>query len=137
MKFSMKSSPLNLEPRPAVVRSDDEDDEVIAVSLQGDIDLRSAPALRSEIDRALAAGKDLILDLSEATFVDSSVIHTLIYASTVFGDKRRTVVLQLGTAAIVERALEIVAIEKVMSRAQTRPDAVEIIRATRGAVATS
>ena len=37
-------------------------------------------------------------------------------------------VLQLGTAAIVERVLELTAIERVLPRAHTRTEAVQMIQ---------
>jgi len=36
--------------------------------------MANAPAFDQEVDHALEGGKELILDLSEATFIDSSVI---------------------------------------------------------------
>ena len=111
-----------------VVRVVPETDEIVAVCLEGDFDLGNAPALGKEVGRALENGNDLILDLSQATFIDSSVVHVLVNASKAVIGSDRAVVLQLGTAAIVERVLEIAEIERVLPRAHERQEAVRIIQ---------
>ena len=124
----MRSSPPGSRYRGGAVHSVPETDDIIVLCLEGEFDLRDAPTLDEEIDRALEGGKNLILDLSPATFIDSSVIQVLLRAATASTDGR-TVVLQLGSVAIVDRALEIVGIERVLPRAATRSDAVRIIHA--------
>ena len=111
-----------------VVRVVPETDEIVAVCLEGDFDLSNAPALGKEVGLALEDGNDLILDLSQATFIDSSVVHVLVNASKAVIGSDRAVVLQLGTAAIVERVLEIAEIERVLPRAHERQEAVRIIQ---------
>ena len=68
------------------------------------------------------------MDLSEASFIDSSVIQVLEGAPKAAVDRERTIVLQLGTAAIVERALELAEIERLLPRAYDRQEAVRIIQ---------
>jgi len=102
----MSASSLGSEQRAGVVRVVPETDEIVAVCLEGDFDLGNAPALGTEVGRALENGNDLILDLSQATFIDSSVVHVLVNASRAAIGSKRAVVLQLGTAPIVERVLE-------------------------------
>jgi ABC-type transporter Mla MlaB component len=77
----MVASPFDSEHRDGVIRVVPETGEIVALCLEGDFDLTNAPALGDEIDRALERGKGLILDLSEATFIDSSVINVLVRAS--------------------------------------------------------
>ena len=52
---------------------------VALLTISGEHDLYTAPALREHLDGALATG-DLIVDLSAATFVDSSVLGALLNA---------------------------------------------------------
>ena len=68
------------------------------------------------------------LDLSEATFIDSSIIGVLVQGSREAGASRQHIVLQVGTAAIVERVLELFAIEQLLPRAHDRQEAVRIVR---------
>ena len=125
------ASSIGSEHRAGAIRVVPETDEIIAVYLEGDFDLSNAPALGDEIDRALEGGNDLIVDLSEATFIDSSVINALMRASKKAVGRAQAIILQLGTAAIVERALELAGIELVLPRAHERQEAVRIIQAVR------
>lgn len=116
------------ERRAGGIRVVRETDGILAVCLEGEFDLANAPTLVDQIDLALETGKDLVLDLSEATFIDSSVINVMMRASKAAGERQQTMVLQLGTAAIVERALEIARIELVLTRAHDRQEAVRTIQ---------
>lgn len=124
----MPTSPLGSEYRDGAIRVVPEADDILTVCLEGEFDLRSAPMLGEELDRGLESKKDLILDLSQATFVDSSVIQTLFRATRALHGRGQVAVLQLGTTPIVERALEIAGIECVLLRAHSRSEAIEIIR---------
>ena len=123
----MHTSTLSSEHRDGVIRIVPVADKIDVVCLEGDFDLRNAPVLGDHIYRALESGNGLILDLSEATFIDSSVIHTLVRASKAAARREQAIVLQLGTAASVERILEIASIEQVLPRAHDRHEAVRII----------
>ena len=124
----MSASTFGSVHRDGVIRVVPETDEIVAVCLEGDFDLANAPALDDQVDRALRDGKDLIMDLSQATFVDSSVINLLLRTARAAGRREHSVVLQLGTAAIVERVLEITSIERVLPRAHNRQEAVRILQ---------
>lgn len=119
---------LGFQHRNRAIRVVPEGDEIVALCVEGDLDLANASALGDQIDRVLESGKDLILDLSEATFIDSNVIHVIVRASRAAGGREKVMVLQLGTAAIVERVLEIAGIERVLLRAHDRQEAVRIIQ---------
>jgi anti-anti-sigma factor len=107
-------------------------DEIVAVCLEGEFDVSNVSALREEVDNAVAGGDDLIIDLSEATFIDSTVIHVLFDAASAVRGRDQAIVLQLGTTPIVERALTIVAIERVLPRAHDREEAIRMITERRG-----
>src|SRR4026208_2608030 len=76
----MHASSLGSEHLNGVIRVVPETDEIVAVCLEGEFDLTNAPSFRDEADRALETGDGLIFDLSEATFIDSSVIHVIVRA---------------------------------------------------------
>lgn len=124
----MSAAAFGSEQREGVIRVVPETDEIVAICLEGDFDLSNAPALGKEVGRALENGNNLILDLSQAKFIDSSVVHVLVNASKAFTGSERAVVLQLGTAAIVKRVLEIFEIERVLPRAHHRHEAVRILQ---------
>jgi anti-anti-sigma factor len=129
----MPASSVSSEQRHGVIRVVPETDEIVAVCLEGEFDLANAPALGDEVDRSLKSGANLILDLSEATFIDASVINVLLQAGRTVAASggKQSMVLQLGTAPIVERVLEIVKIEQVLTRAHDRHEAVRIIQKQR------
>ena len=124
----MSASPSTSDERPGAIRVVRECDGVIAVCLDGEFDMENAPLLRDEIDGALKNGDDLILDLGQATFIDSSVIHVLFQSVRAAAERDRRLVLQLGSAPIVERALEVAAIERVVPRGHDREEAVRLLQ---------
>jgi stage II sporulation protein AA (anti-sigma F factor antagonist) len=56
-----------------------EDPGVTVVRVVGEVDVRTAPALRTALDRAVEQGEgDLVLDLSQVGFVDSSGLGVIL-----------------------------------------------------------
>jgi len=56
-----------------------EADAATVVRVVGEIDVRTAPSLRHALDRAVAEGSgDVVLDLAEVTFVDSSGLGVIL-----------------------------------------------------------
>lgn len=124
----MPASTIGTEFRDGAIRVDSVTNGVTAVCLEGDFDLANAHLLRDQIRSVLATGENLIIDLSEATFIDSSVISALFDGARAVDGRNQTVVLQVATAPIVERALELVEIERVLRRAHSRTEAVQLIQ---------
>ena len=54
-----------------------ETDEIAVLCLEGEFDLANAPQILEEGGRLLADDKQLILDLSDATFIDALVIDAV------------------------------------------------------------
>lgn len=124
----MPASSLDSEFREGVIHVVTETDGIIAISLEGDFDLANAPTLGERVSQGLDTGTGLIIDLSDATFIDSTVIQVLVQAARAGAERGKPVVLQLGTAAEVERTIKIVGIERVLPRAHERQHAVAMIR---------
>ena len=112
--------------------------QITVVCLRGEFDVANVSSLRDQIDQALASGDDLIFDLSETTFIDSSVIHTLCQTARRVDGRAQAVVLQTGAAPTIERALKICGIERVVPLAYDRKQAVELVEqsSTTGSVRT-
>ena len=104
-----------------------ETEGIAALCLEGDFDLANASKIIEEGERLLVT-KHVILDLGEATFIDSAVVHALFTLASEARTNRRVAVLQLGTAAIVERVLEVSCIDRVLPRVRARAEAIETIR---------
>ena len=105
-----------------------ETDEIAGLHLEGEFDMANAPLIIEQGERLLADDKQLIVDLSDATFIDSSVVTALFRLGAVARKNGRVIVLQLGTAAIVERVIEISNMERVFPRVSTRSEAIDTIR---------
>src|SRR6187397_1306211 len=54
-------------------------DGVTVLALHGELDIAAAPQLRASVDD-VAAGRALVIDFSEATFIDSAVLKELLRA---------------------------------------------------------
>jgi anti-anti-sigma factor len=80
---------------------------VTVLELHGEHDMSTDPRLRSALDDALGAGDGLVVDLTGAAFVDSSVIHALFDARAALEARGRRLVIQVGTPSVVMRALEL------------------------------
>ena len=77
------------------------------VELHGEHDLGTKIEIR-ELFTSLVEENDLVvIDVSDAGFIDSSFLHNLAEADRLARSRGSRLRLQLGTAAIVRRALEI------------------------------
>ena len=124
----MTASAIGSEHRDGAIHVDSETDGIIAVCVEGEFDLANAAVLREHVESALQTGDDLIVDLSKATFIDSSVISVLFHGARAMDGRGQNMVIQVATAPIVERVLELVEMERVLPRAHTRTEAIEILR---------
>jgi anti-anti-sigma regulatory factor len=88
---------------PSEIRVDRGSAGVTVVELVGEHDLAGA----DELAAALACEGDLIVDLSESTFVDSTVIHLLCRTQRILTERGSELVVQVPAAGLVLRTLEI------------------------------
>jgi anti-anti-sigma factor len=69
--------------------------------------MASAPQLKMALKQSLGEGRGIVADLSEVTFIDSSVIHVLFDTDSALAGQGKQLALQINTASIVMRALQI------------------------------
>jgi anti-anti-sigma factor len=105
-----------------------EADTIIALDLYGEFDITSSPEIVEHAERAVDADNHLIINLSDTTFIDSSVLHALFRAAAAATARGNVCVLQLGTAAIIERVITLTGTDKEIATANTREEAIELIR---------
>lgn len=117
---------------PASIRVSCDAADVVSLYLQGEFDAYNAPEITEHAYRALAAEKHLVLDLSDTTFIDASVIGALCAIKAAADARGRSAVLQLGTAPIVERVITVTDVESVLPRTATRAEAIARIRTLAG-----
>ena len=96
------------------------------IVLSGEHDLATAPRLEETVDTALASCRNLIVDVSDATFIDSSTIAIFVWAKDRTERNGGRFNLVLGTAAIVERALEVSGVITVLRVVPTLDEALAV-----------
>jgi anti-anti-sigma factor len=79
-----RTSPTDAEPHPDVLPSPDHPPAVVA--LTGELDVLTAPDVRRVLQDAGADG-DVVVDLSEVTFIDCSNLGTLLEARNRLGSR--------------------------------------------------
>ena len=73
-------------------------DGVVLVAVHGEHDIATAPGLRAAIEEGLAGAQHVVVDLTPATFVDSTVLGVLL------GARERAQEEELGYAVVFEPA---------------------------------
>jgi anti-sigma B factor antagonist len=96
---------------------------VKVVVLTGELDLAAAPALRARVDEA-AAGRGLVIDMAEATFIDSAVLKELLRARAELAAADAGLVLA-GVSTPVRRLLDLTGTYELFEHA---PDAKTAVR---------
>lgn len=60
------------------IRTDRESSGISVIAVAGEHDLTTSQQLRDQIDAAVASADPIVVDLGAATFVDSSILATLV-----------------------------------------------------------
>jgi anti-sigma B factor antagonist len=95
------------------------------LTLHGEHDLSNAELLRDGLTTVLAYGAAVVVDLSEATFVDSSVLHALLAASRPARDAPGPdVVVCVRADGFARRLLRMAGLHEVVRIAESLEDAV-------------
>jgi anti-sigma B factor antagonist len=98
-------------------------DKGLAVaSLHGEHDLHSAPELRECISRLFGEGSSVVVDLSGAALVDSSILAVLAAARAVSrgSDLGFALLVDEHTASPVRRAVEVTGLTRVLRVLESR-----------------
>jgi anti-sigma B factor antagonist len=98
---------------PGEIGLEQRDSGVVVVSLRGEHDLTTAPTLRERVEEAVGRRSGLLIDLTEAEFIDSSII------GVVLEGQRRAEEEGIGFAAALEggdaavrRVLEVTGLDR-------------------------
>jgi anti-sigma B factor antagonist len=96
-----------------------EDGETTKLSLRGELDLAKAPELKDGLDRALGDGAaEVVVDLSELTFIDSTGIALLVLAKR--GDRGGRLCFLPSNSDAVSRVLALTGINETLGLAARR-----------------
>ncbi len=82
------------------------------VALSGELDLSDVDTLALQLESAAAESDNLVVDLTEVTFVDSTVLGTLVEARNKVTASGGSVVLA-GPSKNVRRLLEVTSLDQV------------------------
>jgi anti-anti-sigma factor len=93
--------------------------QIALLVLGGEHDLDSAPLVERAIGEALLTCSHLIVDLSQAQFIDSSIINLLVQVKREADAKDCRFNLVMGTAPGVKRVLEICGVLPALNHVTT------------------
>lgn len=102
--------------------------------LTGEHDLYTAPALRDQISAVFEEGVPFVIDLTPATFIDSSVLRVLLEARREADEKGLGFAIALGEdeAPGVRRVLDVTGLISVFPVLPARKDALKVARSADG-----
>jgi anti-sigma B factor antagonist len=111
---------------------DESEGDVLIVLVRGEQDIYTAPALRERLEQALRATRGIVVDLSAATFLDSSILGALLEARRQAQEKALGFVVALGDEPEpgVQRILEITGLVPVFPVVASREEALDTARST-------
>ena len=93
------------------------------VAMQGEHDRSTADQIRTLFADLVAENDLVVVDVSEAEFVDSTFLHNLLIADKRAKEDGKVFRLQMGTAFIVRRAFEVSGILSRLDVVHNREDA--------------
>ena len=94
----------------------------IIIALKGDIDLESSPAARELLLDSVAGEKNLLVDLSAVTYIDSSGVASLVEALKASRENGTRFALAAASEP-ARRVLELARLDKVFTMYDTIDDA--------------
>lgn len=98
---------------PVDIDSSDRDG-VLVVSVSGELDLFAAPELRSRLlDEVRDGRREVVLDLSETTFMDSTALGVIIATLKALQERRGRLVL-VNERASIDKTLAITGLDRVL-----------------------
>jgi anti-anti-sigma factor len=96
-------------------------DGTAVVLLRGEIDMRFRDHLESVLTEAMAAADHVVVDLSHATFIDSTTLNALVIAHRAAGDAAVTLTIRSGPDNVM-RALTTSGIDQLIAFTDRRSD---------------
>jgi anti-sigma B factor antagonist len=117
-----------MDANPIVL--DDTAGDVVVVVVEGEHDIYTAPTLRERLDEALERGGGVVIDLTGATFVDSSVLGALLDARRRALDAGKGYVVCVAETVEpgVQRILDITGLVPVLPVVSGREEAIKAAR---------
>jgi anti-sigma B factor antagonist len=95
---------------------DGQDPAFAVIQVRGEADAYAAPRIRSDLASALSTAAPLVIDLSQATFVDSTIVGVLLEGLAEYERRERPLLLLLPdeSAPEVHRLFEITGLTSLL-----------------------
>jgi anti-sigma B factor antagonist len=121
-----------MDANPIVL--EDAAEDVVMVVVEGEHDIYTAPTLRERLDEAIGRGSGVVVDLTGATFVYSSVLGALLDARRRALDAGQGFVVCVGDEVEpgVQRILDITGLVPVLPVVNGREEAIRTARGSNG-----
>jgi anti-sigma B factor antagonist len=97
---------------------------LIVVTVSGEVDLAVAPAMDSHLSAALGQGLDIVVDLTEATFLDSVALGVLTWSLEASQEAGRRLFLVISDQRVL-RVFELTGLTGSFAIFETRADLIE------------
>jgi anti-sigma B factor antagonist len=103
---------------------------VAVVMLEGEHDVYTAPSVTGRIDSFLSEGVPVVVDLSRASFIDSSILRALIVARNGSQEKSLgfAVCLDQSEDSAVQRVFEVARAQELFPILSSQAEAIEKVR---------
>ena len=102
------------DPTGFSISISDRDGRAVVV-IRGELDLATAPDLEAAIKSRLDDGQDVVVDLRELEFMDSTGLRVLVAAhGRVEGTQQRFLIVRPLPGASIERILAVAGVERVL-----------------------
>ena len=102
------------DPTGFSISTSDRDGRAVVV-IRGELDLATAPDLEATLSERLDAGQDVIVDLRELAFLDSTGLRVLVAAhARVEGEEQSFLIVRPPPGATIEKILAISGVERVL-----------------------
>ncbi|UJA20155.1 STAS domain-containing protein [Thermoleophilia bacterium SCSIO 60948] len=107
------------------IRTDRDPSGLAVIAVAGEHDLTTSEELKTQIETAIGAGEPVVVDLGSATFVDSSILATLVDGGRRAGSAGVGYALLIppDAAAGVKRVVEVTGLHAAVEIATERDEA--------------
>jgi anti-sigma B factor antagonist len=117
----------NAEPRGIHVMEESFDPSGLVLTVSGELDIATAPALRDRLTTAIEAGKRrLVIDLSAISFLDSVALAAIVHTKQRLPEDGRLAVA-VDPSSYVMLVFESGGLGTVLDLVETRDQAVELV----------
>ena len=118
-------TPKSVEPRGIHLIEETFDPSGLVLTVEGELDIATAPALRERLDAVIDAGRHrLVIDLSAISFLDSIALATIVHAKQRLPDDGK-LALAVDPSSYVMLVFEGSGLANVLDLVESRAQAIE------------